>query len=183
MKKTLSLIAVAAFLVSTTTATEKGLKSPQGGGGGKVVMVETVSKPAKGKAVNFTWKDGDKTVSFADFTAGKVVLLNIWATWCGPCKREIPDLIEISRDLAPKGVIVMGVSVDDREKAAAVRSYVEKAGISYPIVIDNLLISEAYGGVSAIPTTFIIDRNGNIIQKIVGMLTKDQFIQALSKGL
>lgn len=181
MKKTISLLAGLTLLVGTSVATEKG-RVPQQPASSKVVMVETVSKPVKGKAVNFTWKEGDRTVSFADFTSGKVVLLNIWATWCGPCKREIPDLIEISKEMAPKGVIVMGVSVDDREKAAAVRNYVEKVGINYPIVIDNLQISEAYGGVSAIPATFIIDRQGNVINKIVGMLTKDQFVQALSKA-
>jgi len=181
MKKTLFALNCLLLSFGLLVTVSHGRTPPQSGAS-KVVMVETVSKPVKGKAVNFTWKDGDRTVSFADFTAGKVVLLNIWATWCGPCKREIPDLIEISKEMAPKGVIVMGVSVDDREKAASVRNYVEKVGIPYPIILDNLQISEAYGGVSAIPATFIIDRQGNVINKIVGMMTKDQFVQALSKA-
>jgi thiol-disulfide isomerase/thioredoxin len=153
---------------------------------GQVFVVETVTKKGPGKAHDFTWRDGGRTQSYAQYTSGKVVLLNIWATWCGPCKREIPDLIEIATELAPKGVVVVGVSVDeDDRKLKLVKNYVEKAQINYLNIIDNTAheIAAAYGGITSIPTTFIIDRNGNIVEKIVGMRSKAVFMSSLARAM
>lgn len=150
---------------------------------GKVFTVETVTKGAAGKAVDFTWRDGGRQYSFSEYTKGKVVLLNIWATWCAPCKREIPDLIEIARENESKGIVVFGVSVDgDDRKVSLVNNFVEKASINYINIIDDLKISAAYGGISSIPTTFVIDRQGNVIQKIVGLQSKSQFMTALQRA-
>jgi thiol-disulfide isomerase/thioredoxin len=176
-----TLLAVAATLLFTTMA----CANPPGQTGG-VHTVESVTKTTKGKAVDFTWKDGSETKSFSDYTNGKVVLLNVWATWCGPCKREIPDLVELNNEMASKGVVVFGVSVDQHQKKVQmVTNYVEKVGISYINVIDQSppKIAEAYGGIQAIPTTFIIDRDGNIVQKLVGMKSKAEFKAALERAM
>jgi len=176
------LFAIAALLTATTIA----CAAPPPGETGGVFTVESVTKTAKGKAVDFTWKDGSATNSFAAYTKGKVVLLNVWATWCGPCKREIPDLIELSKEMANQGVVIFGVSVDQHEKKVQmVTNYVEKVGISYINVIDNSppKIAEAYGGIQAIPTTFIINRDGVIVQKLVGMKSKAEFKSALERAM
>lgn len=150
----------------------------------KVYLVETVSKRTGSKAVDFTWKEGGKTVSFADVTKGKVVLLNFWATWCGPCKRELPDLVALSGELASKGVVIFGVSLDQKDdRLQLVKTFSERSGIPYTNVIDNLEIADQYGGIQSIPTTFIIDRQGNVVQKIVGMQSKDAFKAALMKAM
>ncbi len=119
-------------------------------------------------------------------TKGKVVLLNIWATWCGPCKREIPDLIALSQEMAPRGVMFIGVSVDQHEKRVMmVKNYVEKVGVTYINIVDDNppKIAEAYGGIRAIPTTMIIDRNGNVVERLVGMRSKAEFKAAIERAL
>jgi len=150
----------------------------------RVFMVESVTKRGANKAVEFTWKDGGKSISFLELTKGKVVLLNVWATWCGPCKRELPDIVAISNEMASKGVIVVGVSLDSKDdRLQLVKTFSEKMGIPYVNIIDNLQIMDAYGGVQSIPTTFIIDRAGNIVQRIIGMQSKEAFVAALQKAL
>lgn len=166
-----------ALLLSTTT-------SLLAGDIGGVYLVETVTKKGQGKAVDFTWKVSGKTQSFSEVTKGKVVLVNIWATWCAPCRKEIPDLIAIHNEMASKGVMVFGISVDqDENKYTMVKNFVEKKGVSYLNIIDNLKIAEAYGGIQAIPTSFVINRNGDIVQKIVGGMSKAQFMAAIEKAL
>ncbi len=177
-----TVFAISLLLAATTIA----CAAPPPGETGGVYAVESVTKTAKGKAVDFTWNDGNTMQSFAAYTKGKVVLLNVWATWCGPCKREIPDLIELSNEMASKGVVIFGVSVDQHEKKMKmVTNYVEKVGISYVNVIDNSppKIAEAYGGIQAIPTTFIINRDGVIVQKMVGMKSKAEFKAALERAM
>lgn len=152
---------------------------------GAVFVVESVSNRGGGKALDFVWRDGQRTQSFAQYTAGKVVLMNIWATWCGPCRREIPDLVQLSQDMATKGVVVVGVSVDDNDdRVRTVKNFVERAQIPYLNVIDNSNkdISRAYG-VQSIPMTLIIDRQGKIVEKILGARSKDVFMAALARAM
>lgn len=175
----LALVATTVAAVALTTSTSSTSTTPA-----QVFLVDQVTPRGANKAVDFTWKDGAKTMSFSEATKGKVVLLNIWATWCGPCRRELPDLVALSQEMAPKGVVIMGVSLDEKEpRLQNVKSFVEKMGIPYINVIDNLKISDAYGGIQSIPTTFIIDRQGNIVQKIVGMQSKEAFRAAITKAL
>lgn len=194
MKRSLAVVAGLGIVAATfayaytsnnaPTAKAAVKSTPVQAAAGKVFLVESVTKRVGNKAVDFVWKDGGKNVSFSEFTQGKVVLLNIWATWCGPCKREIPDLVEISKEMAPKGVLVVGVSLDEVDnKLALVKGFVERANISYLNVIDNLQIAQEYGGVRSIPTTFIIDRQGNVVQKIIGMQTKEAFMAAINKAM
>jgi len=110
--------------------------------------------------------------------------VNIWATWCAPCRKEIPDLVAIHTEMASKGVMVFGISVDqDENKYTMVKNFVEKKMVNYLNIIDNLKIADAYGGIQAIPTSFIVNRNGDIVQKIVGGMSKAQFVAAIEKAL
>lgn len=149
----------------------------------RVFPVNSVGTKTEGKALDFTWLENGKQVSFSEITAGKVVLLNIWATWCGPCRREIPDIVEISNQMASKGLVVVGVSLDQKDDAVnIVKTFAEKNNIGYINIVDNRSISDTYGGIQSIPTTFIIDRQGNIVQKIVGSQSKEGFLAALQKA-
>lgn len=174
---TLGLIASAFVIIACGQATAQNA--------GPVFMVETVKNQGAGKVLDFSWRDGQKTQSFAQMTTGKVVLMNIWATWCGPCRREIPDLVTISSELAAKGVVVVGVSVDDNDdRIRTVRNFVEKSRITYMNVIDNdnKDIARHYG-VQSIPMTLIIDRQGKIVEKIIGARSKDAFMAALARAM
>lgn len=109
------------------------------------------------------WKLADldgKPVSLADFK-GKVVILDFWATWCAPCRDEIPGFVELQKKFADKGHVVVGISLD-QEGAALVQKFVKQHGVTYPVVLGNQEVAAAYDGIDALPTTFIIDREGKV---------------------
>jgi thiol-disulfide isomerase/thioredoxin len=114
-----------------------------------------------------------KLVKSSDFS-GKVVILDFWATWCGPCRLEIPSFIELQKQYADKGLVIVGVSLD-QNGASAVKPFMVKTGINYPVLLGDQTIVSSFGGVEAIPTTFIIDRGGKIVRKHVGYSEKADF--------
>ncbi len=103
---------------------------------------------------------------------GKVVVLNFWATWCAPCRQEIPDFIKLQRELGAERVRFVGVSLDD-EGFEVVRPYAEEMGINYPIVHDTGEVAARYGGIRVVPTTFLIGPEGKVHGYAPGMVTED----------
>src|ERR1700735_3279707 len=99
---------------------------------------------------------------------GKVVLLNFWATWCPPCREEIPELIELQARYKDR-LQVIGISMDDPEDADGVKRFTEKEGVNYPIVMVSREILMEYGGVPALPTSFVVNTDSKIVQKHVGL--------------
>jgi peroxiredoxin len=126
-------------------------------------------------APDFALKDADgKTVHLSDYK-GKVVRLDFWATWCGPCKVEIPWFMEFEQQFKDKGFAVLGVSMDD-DGWSAIKPYVQQLKINYRIVLGTDQVGDSYGGVDAMPTTFLIDRQGRIASTHVGLSGgKDDF--------
>jgi len=127
-------------------------------------------KPGKDRHVapDFTLKDADgKTVHLADYK-GKVVLLDFWATWCGPCRIEIPWFIDLERKNKDKGFAVLGVSMDDNGWED-VKPFLAQMKVNYRVVIGDDDVSKAYGGVEDLPTTFLIDRQGKIAAIHIGL--------------
>jgi peroxiredoxin len=114
-----------------------------------------------------------QTVKLSDFK-GKVVILDFWATWCPPCRAEIPGFIALQKQYAAQGLTVVGVSLDTAG-AAVVKSFMKKLGMNYPVVIGDEKIADQYGGISAIPTTFVLDRDGNIVSSHQGFASQDVF--------
>ena len=125
-------------------------------------------------APEFALKDADgKTVHLEEYK-GKVVLLDFFATWCGPCKIEIPWFMEMERTNKDKGFSVLGVSMDD-EGWDVVKPFLADMGVNYRVVIGNDATAQIYGGVDALPTTFLIDRNGRIAAIHIGLASKKAF--------
>jgi peroxiredoxin len=143
--------------------------------GPRSVRAESVKPNSERKpAPDFSLKDADgKVVHLADYK-GKVVLLDFWATWCGPCKIEIPWFMEMQRKNKDKGFEVLGVAMDD-EGWEAVKPFIADLKVNYRVVIGNDSTAEAYGGVDALPTTFLIDREGRIAAVHVGLASKKDF--------
>ena len=113
-------------------------------------------------------KDADgKTVHIADYK-GKVVLLDFWATWCSPCKIEIPWFMEFEQQFKSRGFAVLGVSMDE-DGWSAVKPYLQDMKVNYRVVMGNDEVGQLYGGVDSLPTTFLIDRQGKIASIHIGL--------------
>ncbi len=133
-------------------------------------------------APDFTLNDLEgRPFRFAD-TRGKVVILDFWATWCPPCKRELPHFQELYEEYKDEGLVVIGIALD-REGASAVKPFVEAHGFTYPVLIGDKRITATYGGIRGIPTTFVIDRQGRIVEKYVGYRDKQVFESVIRKLL
>lgn len=127
-----------------------------------------------GTAPDFSVKDARGTDLRLSAYQGKVVLLNFWATWCAPCKAEIPWFVEFERAYGNRGFAVIGISMDE-DGWKAVNPYIELQQINYRIAIGNQALAEQYGGVDALPETLLIDRTGRIAAKHVGIVKKGDY--------
>jgi thiol-disulfide isomerase/thioredoxin len=114
------------------------------------------------------------SIRLTDFK-GKVVLVNFWATWCGPCRMEIPDLVKLQAKYAAKGFTVVGISQDNELGKAL--DFAKNNQMDYPIALGTPELKQSFGGVEAIPATFLIDRDGKIAWSIVG-LTDGEILDA-----
>jgi peroxiredoxin len=126
------------------------------------------------KAFNFalTTLDGEN-ISLNDYE-GKVLILDMWDTWCPPCKAEIPHFIELFAQYESKGLEILGVAFG-REGETAVRNFAKEFGVTYTNALANQELMNAYGPIDAIPTTFVIDQNGRIYKKYIGFREKSVF--------
>ncbi len=122
---------------------------------------------------------------------GKVVLVNFWATWCQPCKIEIPWLIEFNQKYGPKGLVILGVAMDDEGKKA-VEPFVQKqqftvngqpAQMNYPILLGSDKIADKFGGLIGLPTSMLYSRDGKKIKTIIGLINYDDLSKALQSQL
>lgn len=111
-----------------------------------------------------------KKVSLADYK-GKPVLVNFWATWCGPCKLEMPWLQEFSQKYAPQGLTILGVAADDAPKNV-ISGVVTKSGVTYPILLKDGKVEELYGGVDYLPESFYVGRDGKVMLATAGLTSE-----------
>jgi thiol-disulfide isomerase/thioredoxin len=119
-----------------------------------------------------------KPLKLADFK-GKVVVLDFWATWCPPCRAEIPGLVALQKKYAAQGLSVIGVSLDE-QGPSVVKPFIERFAINYPVVMGNEKVLADYGGITAIPTTFVIDREGNVVAAHQGYTDQATFESEIS---
>src|SRR5579872_4772530 len=122
-----------------------------------------------------------KTMKLSDLR-GKAVLLNFWATWCGPCKIETPWLVEMQKEYGAQGVQVVGVAMDDSGKDE-IAKFAKDMGVNYPVLLGKEAVGDDYGGVPALPETFFISRDGKIVDKIIGLRGKAEIEDSIKKAL
>ena len=131
-------------------------------------------------APDFTITDIEgKKLALSDYR-GKVVLLDFWATWCTPCREEIPHFVEMQQKYGPKGFQVVGISMDDDAKP--VKAFYQEYKMNYPVAVGDDKLAESFGGVLGLPVNFIIDSDGRIVRKFVGateVSTFDKEVEAL----
>jgi len=120
--------------------------------------------------------DGDP-ISLSDYR-GKVVVIDFWATWCPPCRKGIPDFVELQEKYGDDNFVILGVNLDQGapdKVLPMVRGFAEDYNINYPVLMHDMGIVSAYGGIQSIPTTFVVDREGKVRQGVVGYRPKDYF--------
>lgn len=125
-------------------------------------------------APEFALKDVDgRTVNLAEYK-GKVVLLNFWATWCGPCKIEIPWFADFEQKYKDRGFAVLGVAMDE-EGWEVIKPYLAESKVNYRVILGNDSVATLYGGVDSLPTTFVLDRDGKIASTHIGLVSKSDY--------
>jgi thiol-disulfide isomerase/thioredoxin len=158
----------------------RAAKHPVAGGSTSATL-----DPKGAPAPDFTLDSLDgKAVTLSGYH-GQAVLLNFWATWCGPCKIEMPWFVELQKEYGPQGLQIVGVAMDDASKDE-IDKFVKEMGVNYPILIGKEAVGQQYGGVNVLPTTFFIDRDGKIVAREFGLQSRSVFVdhikQALSQG-
>jgi cytochrome c biogenesis protein CcmG/thiol:disulfide interchange protein DsbE len=166
----------------------QGVLVPAGEGDAQAALSPLIGKPAPA----FSLEDlSGRKVALADYK-GKAVLINFWATWCGPCKLETPWIVDLRNQYASQGFEVLGISTDDidrgdgkmfGEEKKEIATFVEKMRMPYPVLIEGDKLSKPYGGLDAMPTSFYVDRSGTIVAAQMGISSKDDMEANIRKAL
>jgi peroxiredoxin len=139
-------------------------------------------KPGFQIAPEFSLKDISKAEKKLSDFRGKVVIIDFWATWCPPCKEEIPHFISLYNQYKDQGLEIIGVSMDQNPEKILPR-FIEANNINYTILLGDEQVYDSYGGIIAIPTTFILDKDGNIRKKYLGYNEKEVFEKEIKELL
>ena len=143
--------------------------------------------PGKGQLVGNLAPDFElqtlegKNLKLSDLR-GKAVLLNFWATYCGPCKLEMPWFVELQKEYGPQGFQIVGVAMDDAS-TEDIAKFAKEMGVNYPILLGKESVGESYGGVGVLPTTFFVDRDGKLIAREFGLVSRSVFVDHIKKAL
>jgi thiol-disulfide isomerase/thioredoxin len=175
MKNVSIIVVTVLVLIGATYYADKATRVGKSGTTHASVSPDkSIAAPAP--AVGFKDIDG-KDVTLNDY-AGKVVLVNFWATWCDPCREEIPELIDMQQKYGPRGFTVLGVAMDEEGKSVvapfAAKEHFDVGGqkltMNYPIVIGTDAIADKFGGLLGYPTSFLISRDGKQVKRITGLI-------------
>jgi peroxiredoxin len=135
------------------------------------------------KAPAFVLKTQDgRKVSLAEYK-GKAVLINFWATWCVPCKLEMPWFVDLHKQYGEQGFEILGVDEDEAKDRSQIGKFAKKIGVNYPILIGDDAVSKAYGGVEVLPTSFYVGRDGKVVEEAAGLISRDEIEANIKKAL
>jgi peroxiredoxin len=146
------------------------LSVKQSRGGGRVSSASMAGDVRGKSAPDFELRDvrTGKKVRLSDYR-GRAVLLNFWATWCPPCKEEIPWFVDLQKQYGGQGLVIIGVAMDDSGQNE-IASFANDMRMNYPVLLGNDSVSSEYGNVEALPTTFYIGRDGTIVNRVFGLI-------------
>jgi thiol-disulfide isomerase/thioredoxin len=171
-----NLLAIMLLILTTTLFSCEGRSSQFGN------LLKTASNTDDEKAPDFTLLTlSGEEVKLTDYP-DKIVILDFWATWCGPCRRGIPDLVSIQNEYKEE-VVVIGISLDQPSTQRNIQPFIDHFEINYPIVLGTLEVVVAYGNIQAIPTSFIIDEERNIVNRHIGLVPKATLVEEINSLL
>jgi len=187
-KQVIFILCVVVGITGILLVGKRGAKPPQSanaaGGNTQASIPAQAGDPIKGSvAPTFELKsipDG-KTIPLASLR-GKAVLLNFWATWCGPCKIEMPWLVDLQKKYGSQGLQIVGVAMDDTEDKE-IADFAHKMGVNYTILKGTEKVGDLYGGVDRLPLTYYIDRSGKVVDETVGLASESVIEDAIKKSL
>jgi thiol-disulfide isomerase/thioredoxin len=146
--------------------------------------IQSAGDPPKGSmapAFALTSIPDGKSVPLASFR-GKAVLLNFWATWCGPCKIEMPWLVDLQKKYGPQGLQIVGVAMDDTS-SKEIADFAHKMGVNYVVLKGTEKVGDLYGGIDRLPLTYYLDRSGKVVDETVGLAGESVIEDAIKKAL
>ena len=151
---------------------------------GQAAIAPSGADPVKGSlAPDFALKslpDG-KTIQLSSLK-GKAVLVNFWATWCEPCKVEMPWLIELQKKYGPQGLQIVGITKEDSDEKT-IADFAHKMGVNYPVLVGTNKVLDLYGGIDGLPTSFFVDRSGKVVAEVVGLRDESILEDAIKTSL
>lgn len=176
MKKNLAVVIFFVLITLSLTSIQSFAKKNQTSEKGQTIVFSDK------KAADFNLKTLDgKTVKLSDYR-GKIVIIDFWATWCPPCRKGIPDLISLQEEFQ-KELVVIGISLDQQNTIKDLNPFIERYKINYPVVLGDEKVVKDYGGINAIPTSFVVDQKGNIVDKHVGLVPKSVYTDKIKSLL
>ena len=162
----------------------KRASKPGANAGGQNVITPNGASPAKGSlAPDFALKslpDG-KTLQLSSLK-GKAVLVNFWATWCEPCKEEMPWLIALQTKYGPQGFQIVGIA-DEETDEKTIAEFAHSKGVNYPVVLGTTKTIDSYGVADGLPTSFFIDRSGKVVAEVIGLREESILEDAVKRSL
>ena len=176
-----NIVVVSVLIVTVAFMIYSGARRSRAGLVG--VNIEKLAGEVKGKVAP-DWElntlDG-KPVKLSDYR-GKAVLLNFWATWCEPCKIEMPWFVELQKQYGPQGLVIVGIAMEDT-KNDAIAALAKEMGVNYTILRGKEAVGEAYGGVEGLPTTFFIGRDGKLVDQSTGLVSRSEIVDHIKEAL
>ena len=151
------------------------------------VINNTNGEPEQGPyPPSYNTTSSSEMVNLSDYK-GKVVIVDFWATWCPPCRKGIPDLVELKNEFKDKDFEIIGISLDTFTRGGATKNdvvpFIKDYGINYPILIGNQNVTQQWGGIQSITTSFVINKEGYIIAGYPGLVPKEQYLKDINKAL
>jgi cytochrome c biogenesis protein CcmG/thiol:disulfide interchange protein DsbE len=142
-----------------------------------LISLIACSQTSKNRVPSFILQTLDgKTFNIDDHIGEKVMIIDFWATWCPPCRAEIPGFVRLFEKYRDKGLLIVGISLDRGSNAeSVVRNFMNEYKVNYPVMMGNEEVVKKFGGIRAIPTTFIVNKKGEIVEKIIGYRDENYF--------